>query len=135
MSDLINLACSNCGAPLKVDESTLNDAFIVVDDDTFIFIGGTPAQNDTLTCSHCGSTFERKEQVKRHSGGDSHTAVVKGNGAIAQGRNSVAVSGGGIVIGGSVRGSNIVMGSGNTVISNDDEDGTTVIISQRKKKR
>jgi|GEM_PF-2943271 uncharacterized protein YbaR (Trm112 family) len=128
--ELTLLACTQCGGKLKVDETTIEDAFMYVDEDTFVYIGGSAGNSSTLTCEHCGHSFERREQVKRHA--DGHVAVVKGSGAIAQGSGALAVGAGGVVIGGSAKNSTIITGKGNTVTrkgNKDDEDGVTVIIT------
>lgn len=131
---LTKLSCTQCGAPIEVAESTLDDAFMYVDEDTFIFIGNS-TQSETLKCGHCSTTFERKGEVKRHASDSSYTAVQKGSGAIAQGQGAMAVGDGSIMIKGNVSGSNILMGSDNTVVQRQTSDGTTVttVISQGKK--
>ena len=89
-SDLIELKCSNCGAPLVVDDDS-KDFFVEVGDG-FLFVG-SGEKTERFVCEHCGYEFRLRDHASR---------------AQQRGRS--------VFIKGKVTNSTIITGDGNTVI-------------------
>ncbi len=102
--------CTRCGAPLSITVKNVMIDFSGVEEQIQMSAAMTPFMTEKIMPSRC---FEIEFD------GDTATMTYRkptsGGGAVAQGRNAVAVGAGGVYVGGNVVGGSITIGNNNTV--------------------